>query len=150
MDISDNGRSCRISRLNGKNEIYDPVRRRFVSLTPEEAVRQTYLRYLIHDLHFPLISLSVEKKIKYNGLTKRYDILSVRPDSQMLLLVECKRESVKLGGNALYQAAIYNHELHSEYVVLFNGIEQYVFRRNNGDYEKLDSLSTYKELIQKQ
>jgi len=73
----------------GKKEIFDPIRCRFVSCTPEEAVRQTYIRYLIDVLQVPQISISVEKKITYNNLTKRYDIV-VFSKEKCLLVVECK------------------------------------------------------------
>ena len=58
----------RIREREGKREIFDPVRRRFVPLTPEEAVRQSYLRYLVDELGFPLIAITVEKKVVYNGI----------------------------------------------------------------------------------
>ncbi len=144
MDASDD-RPCRVRTQNGKKEIYDPVRRRFVALTPEETVRQSYLHYLIDVLNFPRISLSVEKKIVYNGLTRRYDIVAYRPDASALLLVECKAESVPLSGDTLYQAAMYNHELQADFVVLFNGKRQWVCARGKDGYHPLSQLPSYEE-----
>ena len=36
----------RIAKRNGRNEILDPVRKRYVALTPEEWVRQHVIAYL--------------------------------------------------------------------------------------------------------
>ena len=132
---------------DGKIEIFDPVRRRFVKETPEELVRQAYLYYLVERLHFPKICLSVEKKVTYNTLTRRYDIVAYKPDATALLLVECKAEHVKLSGDTLYQAAMYNHELQADYVVLTNGREQVVCQRSNGSYRRIAMLPSYAQIL---
>ena len=146
MGVTD-ASGCRVRTVGGKKEIFDPVRRRFVSLTPEESVRQAYLLYLTQALHFPLISLSVEKKVVYNGQTRRYDIVAYRPDAKALLLVECKAEQVPLSGDTLYQAAMYNHELQADFVVLFNGVSQFACRREAQGYQPLGNLPAYKEML---
>lgn len=133
--------------INGKKEIYDPVRRRYVASTPEEMVRQAYLRYLTEILHFPPICLSVEKKVNYNGLIRRYDIVAYRPDARALLLVECKAEHVALSDNTLYQAAMYNHELQAAFVVLFNGRQQFVCQRQPDGYLEMPSLPEYADAL---
>ena len=139
---------CRPARIvNGKREIYDPVRRRYVASTPEETVRQAYLRYLTGILHFPSVCLSVEKKVDYNGLTRRYDIVACRPDARALLLVECKAEHVTLSGDTLCQAAMYNHELQAAFVVLFNGRQQFVCRRTPEGYREIGCLPSYTEAL---
>ena len=136
----------RIREKEGRREVFDPVRKRFVPLTPEEAVRQSYLRYLVEVLGFPLIALTVEKKVDYNGLTRRYDLVACRPDGGILLLVECKAESVPLSGDTLYQAAMYNHVLQADFVVLFNGKEQFVCHRTPEGYRQVPSLPPYREI----
>lgn len=146
MDTADASVS-RVRSVGGKKEIFDPVRRRYVTLTPEESVRQSYLIYLMQALHFPRICLSVEKKVVYNGLTRRYDIVAYRPDAEALLLVECKAEQVALSGDTLYQAAMYNHELQADFVVLFNGVSQFVCRREAQGYCPVSSLSEYKDML---
>ena len=136
----------RIREKEGRREVFDPVRKRFVPLTPEEAVRQSYLRYLVEVLGFPLIALTVEKKVVYNGLTRRYDLVACRPDGGILLLVECKAERVPLSGDTLYQAAMYNHVLQADFVVLFNGKEQFVCHRTPEGYRQVEALPPYREI----
>lgn len=133
--------------VNGRRELYDPVRHRYVASTPEEMVRQAYLRYLTEVLHFPVVCLSVEKKVVYNGLTRRYDIVAYRPDARALLLVECKAEYVSLSGDTLYQAAMYNHELQADFVVLFNGRQQFVCRCTPKGYSEIGSLPFYTDAL---
>ena len=42
-----------IRQVEGKREILDPLRRKYVRLTPEEWVRQHLVQYLISDLGYP-------------------------------------------------------------------------------------------------
>ena len=60
------------------NYIYDSVRRRFVSLTPEEWVRQNFIRYLAEEKKYPLSLMSVERQMlintKYSASTSLYTI----------------------------------------------------------------------------
>ena len=42
-----------IRQIEGKCEILDPLRRKYVRLTPEEWVRQHLVQYLISDLGYP-------------------------------------------------------------------------------------------------
>lgn len=131
---------------DGKKEIFDPVRRRFVKETSEELVRQAYLFYLVEQLHYPKIAISVEKRVVYNSMVRRYDIVVYKPDATALVLVECKAEHVRISGDTLYQAAMYNHELQAEYVVLTNGREQVVCQRSNGSYRQTAMLPSYAQM----
>ncbi len=137
----------RIRTREGKKEIFDPVRCRFVALTEEEMVRQAYIKYLIEELHIPKIAISVEKKITYNTLTKRYDIVVAKPDGTILLVVECKASSIALNENTLSQIAVYNVELQAKYLVLFNGKQQLVFQNTPHHCMLIPELPTYNEML---
>ena len=132
-----------ITRINkGKKEVFDPVRCRFVSCTPEEAVRQTYIRYLIDVLQVPPVAISVEKKITYNNLTKRYDIV-VFSKGKCLLIVECKSPEIKISEVTLQQISLYNSHLHAEYIVLFNGKQEIIYKKTDGEYVVQNQLPRY-------
>ncbi len=137
----------RIRTVNGKKQIFDPVRLCFVPLTAEEMVRQAYLNYLMEVLKVPKIAIAVERKIVYNTLSKRYDIVVSKPDGSMLIVVECKAASVKLDDNTLSQIAVYNAELQAKYIVLFNGKEQIVFQKKMSGYQQIPALLTYPEML---
>ena len=48
----------------GKTRVFDPLRRRFVALTPEEEVRQKMLYLLVEHLKVPAGLLAVEYSVK--------------------------------------------------------------------------------------
>lgn len=130
---------------NGKKEILDPIRCRYVICTPEEEVRQTYLLYLINVLNVPKIAISVEKEIKYNQLQRRYDIV-VFSKGECLLIVECKSPSVNLSQETLYQIATYNSVLQAKYIVLFNGKQELILEKSLGNYFPCKTLPDYKKM----
>ena len=59
---------------NSENKLYifDIVRKKFVSLTPEEWVRQHTIQFLLKEKKYPQSLMNVEKQIHVNQLTKRY------------------------------------------------------------------------------
>lgn len=130
---------------NGKKEIFDPVRRRYVICTPEEEVRQTYLLFLINVLNVPKIVISVEKEIRYNQLQRRYDIV-VFSKGECLLIVECKAPTIKLSQETLYQIATYNAVLQAKYIVLFNGKQEMILGKSSNDYLPCERLPDYEKM----
>ena len=112
-------------------EILDPLRRKYIRLTPEEWVRQHTVHYLIHEKGFLQSHINVEKSLTINGLTKRYDIIVHRPDGGFYLLVECKEPSVTIDQKVFDQIARYNMVLNSDFLMVTNGINHY--------YCKIDS-----------
>ena len=61
----------KLSGTPDKPAIFDVLRRKYVSLTPEEWVRQHIVHYLIHDYGFPKSLISLEKQLVLNELSKR-------------------------------------------------------------------------------
>ena len=115
---------------NGRTEVYDPVRKRWLLMTPEERVRQIFILYLLNVKQFPISHLSVEKAITVNGLTKRYDIVVFGQDQKPYLVVECKAPEVEITQAVLEQAGRYNSTLHAPYLGVTNGHTQYFFSIN--------------------
>ncbi|MBO4581692.1 MAG: type I restriction enzyme HsdR N-terminal domain-containing protein [Bacteroidales bacterium] len=131
---------------NGKKEIFDPVRKKRVAFTPEEYVRQCMIAYLLHTLQVPPLAISVEKKITYNGMTRRFDIV-IFHQGICWVLIECKAPSVRLNPDTLLQASSYNNILQAKYIVLTNGKENMVFKIHNQNYEPCDELPAFNEMI---
>jgi hypothetical protein len=86
--------SFRIKDLDGKLVIFDPVRKKYVSLTPEEWVRQHVIQYLKQEKHVPLSLISVETEIRLYKTRKRFDIAVFDRNGHALLVVECKSPAV--------------------------------------------------------
>ena len=131
---------------NGKKEIFDTIRCRFVLCTPEEAVRQTYIRYLMDVLQVPSVAISVEKKITYNNLTRRYDIV-VFSKENCLLIVECKSPATKLSEITLQQISVYNSHLQAKYIILFNGKQEIIYKKIGEEYVAQNQLPMYVKMV---
>jgi hypothetical protein len=52
--------SFRIAGKEGSEMIFDPVRRKWVKLTPEEWVRQNFIQYLVYEGKYPPGLISIE------------------------------------------------------------------------------------------
>lgn len=128
---------------DGQPVILDPVRRRWVRLTPEEWVRQNFLQYLLQTLGYPSSLVSVEKEIVVGELRKRYDIVVYR-DAEPWLLVECKETSVELGPAALEQALRYHISVPVRYIVITNGHYTYGWEKKEGTLSALNGLPSWK------
>lgn len=112
--------------------IFDVLRKKFILLSPEEWVRQHTVHFLIEEKNFPKQLLNVEKILKVNGLTKRYDVVAYNPDGSIKLLVECKAPQVKISQATFDQIARYNLSLNAEYLMVTNGLQHYFCQM---DYE---------------
>lgn len=116
----------RIEQKEGKDYIFDRVRKKFVFLSPEEWVRQQFLHYLIEVKHFPSALISVEKQLKLGQKVRRYDIVVYKQDMPWLL-VECKQEQEVLSPAVLQQILSYNSLLKVAYLVITNGHEVHCY-----------------------
>lgn len=100
--------------------VLDPVRRRWVRLTPEEGVRQRLLRHLLA-LGYPAGLLAVERAFTHLGRTWRADALAYDRLKTPLLLAECKAPDVRLDQAVLDQLARYNVVVRARVLVATNG-----------------------------
>lgn len=106
---------------DGRREVLDPVRRRWVALTPEEEVRQQTI-CMLHDRYgYPLELMQVEGAITVNGQSRRCDIVTYGRDGRPRMIVECKRPDVPLTQKVCDQACRYNTVLQVPYLLLTNG-----------------------------
>lgn len=129
--------TLKIRENDSRQEIFDPVRRKWVVLTPEERVRQIFILYLLNVKGFPLSHLSVEHAVTVNGMTQRYDLVVFDDDLKPYLVVECKAPQVKLTQSVVEQAGRYNSTLRAPLLCITNGLEHKAFQIDfdNGDIE---------------
>ena len=111
--------------LEKSPEIFDSIRKKFVALTPEEWVRQNFVKYLIEEKKYPKSLLAIEKEITVNRLKKRCDVVIYNRDLKPIIIVECKSPSVKINQETFDQAARYNLSLNVEYLIITNGLNHY-------------------------
>ncbi len=137
--------SFRFKNSENKVAIFDEIRKKFILLTPEEWVRQNTLQYLIQDNKYPKSYINVEKVIKINNLSKRYDIVVFQPNGDIFLLIECKAPEVPISQNTFDQIARYNLVLKAKYLMVTNGLNHYFCQMDfeNEKYLFLKELPEY-------
>ena len=131
----------------GKTLVFDPLRRKYVKLTPEEEVRQKALYLLVEHLKVPSGLIAVEYSVKVNGLDKRCDAVVFGNDASPLLILECKAASVKITQDTLEQAIRYYAALHPKYLMLYNGVDCYCFQVQDGSLKSMDHLPSYSDFL---
>lgn len=130
----------------GKTYVFDPLRRRFVLLTPEEEVRQWVLHLLVERKGVPAGLLAVEYSMKVNGMDKRADAVVFGSDGKPLMVVECKAKHVDLTPSVLDQALRYHAALRPRYLLLSNGVTTYCFKVESSSLLPLDHLPDFEEM----
>lgn len=140
--------SFRFKNSENKVAIFDAIRKKFIQLTPEEWVRQHVIQFLLQDKKYSGSYINVEKVIKINGLTKRYDAVVFKPDGKIFLLVECKAPEVAITQQVFDQIARYNMVLEADYLMVTNGLNHYFCRMDfeKKEYQFLRSLPDFPSL----
>ncbi|HTX89100.1 MAG TPA: type I restriction enzyme HsdR N-terminal domain-containing protein [Bacteroidales bacterium] len=138
----------RLRETGGKPQVFDPVRKKFVSLTPEEWVRQHFIQYLIREKKVPSSLLAVEMQLTYHRLKKRSDLVVFGRKGKPLLMVECKAPEVPVTEEVFQQVATYNMTLKVPYLVVTNGLEHYACRIDikGRSYRFLKEIPEYPEM----
>jgi hypothetical protein len=136
----------RLRKDKDQTQVFDPVRKKYILLTPEEWVRQHVIHFLLEEKMFPAGLIEVEKKISLFNTVKRVDILVRNNALKPLLLVECKAVGVPLKQNEINQLARYQITLEAPYCMLTNGIKHVVLKLENKKVEFLEELPSYRDI----
>lgn len=138
---------ARIIEENGKKRIFDVIRKKYVSLTPEEWVRQHFIHYLL-SIKYPAALMAVEKNVTVNGLKQRADIVIFNRLGKPMVIVECKAPGVIVDNTTIAQAARYNINLEVPYLVVTNGINNYCVRidKSTGTWQSETALPEFTSL----
>ncbi len=120
----------RIKKQDEKLLIFDSQRKRYVSLTPEEWVRQHFIQFLIEVKGYPAAYLAIEKQLNLNGMKKRCDAILYDNTGQPIMIIEFKAPNVLISQATFDQVAVYNSKLNVDFFMISNGIEHYCCRVN--------------------
>ena len=131
-----------------KKYIFDDFRKKFVRLTPEEWVRQHFVRYLVEEHHYPAALVAVEKELDFNRVHLRADAVVYSRKAEPLLLVECKAPDVPIGQEHFDQIVRYNMQLKVSYLMVTNGLQHYCVHLDveRNSYRFLGEIPDYEEL----
>ena len=135
----------RFKNSENKVSIFDEIRKKFIVLTPEEWVRQHVIQFLLENMKYPKSYINVEKLIKVNDLSKRYDGIVFQPNGEIFLLIECKAPEVPISQATFDQIARYNLVLKAKYLMVTNGLNHYFCQMDfeNEKYIFLKELPEY-------
>lgn len=134
--------------------IWDPLRKKYVALTPEEGVRQWFIGVLHDSYGYPFHMMGSEVDFRFGQDTGglrgaaykhfRADIVVYEPSTlKPLIVVECKRPEVAITPDVASQALKYVSVLGASWVVLTNGSSTFVFRNESGVFRPSASLPSY-------
>lgn len=124
-------------RHEGGAQIRNLATGRWLVLTPEEAVRQGLLAWMVQRGGYPKAMISTERAIRLGRMLKRFDVVVLGRDAESFLLVECKAPSVPLSPAVAEQAARYNTQLRAKYLLITNGLDAECYRFTPQGYERM-------------
>jgi hypothetical protein len=125
--------------------IFDSIRKKWLVYTPEEWVRQNWIRFIVEFLDYPEGVIQIESGLKVNQNQRRSDVL-IYKDSKAIVLVECKAPKITINENTLSQALNYNQVYKAKYVVLSNGFTHSVFYVVDAHVKQLQELPNFVDL----
>lgn len=132
----------KIETREDKEYIFDPLRKKWVRLTPEEWVRQNFIQYLLQVMHYPAALIAIEKEIQMGELKKRFDILVYKNDHPWLL-IECKEMNVPINESVMQQLLRYQTTVQADYLIVTNGNETRGIGKENNQFTTLNTIPSY-------
>ena len=139
----------KIAQRNGKNVIFDFLRKRYIALTPEEWVRQHFTHFLVEHKGYPTALLANEVGLNVGGVMRRCDtVLYHQKGGRPRVIVEYKAPEINITQAVFNQISSYNSVFRADYLIVSNGLTHYCCRMNydNNTCEFLKDIPTYNEL----
>ena len=137
-----------IKKKDDNYVIFDLLRKRFVTLTPEEWVRQNFVQFLIEERSFPMALMANEVALMQNGIKRRCDTLVADRNGNPFVIVEYKAPQIQISQATFDQIVRYNMVLHAKYLIVSNGLSHYCcsidYKENS--YRFLQDIPKYSEL----
>ena len=134
----------RFKEENGKEMIFDFIRKQWLLLNEEEWVRQNFIQFLVHELKYPLQLIAVEKEIQLGDLKKRFDILVYDREHKPWMLIECKAGEITLDEKVLHQVLRYNIPMPADFLIITNGHFTYAWEKRNGELKEIQQMPLWK------
>lgn len=130
-------------------DIFDPIRSKYVRLTPEEWVRQSFVYYLTNCLSYPKGLIMNEASLNINGLSRRADTVIYNKSLDAKILIEYKAPNVELSQSVIDQALNYNTQFRVEYLIVSNGLRHLCWKidKQTGNYVPVEQIPDKSVLI---
>jgi Type I restriction enzyme R protein N terminus (HSDR_N) len=130
----------RIRKTEEKEQLFDPLRKKWLNLTPEEWVRQNFIQYLVRVKKFPTALIALEKELRLGELKKRFDILVYDKDHRPWMMIECKGMDIALSEDTLQQVLRYNITIPVPYLVITNGKDCFGWKKKDNSLVLLKEI----------
>lgn len=142
------GFTPKIVEKEGKRIIFDFIRKRYVTLTTEEWVRQHFVNFLINFKNYPKELLANEVQVKLNRTSKRCDTVAYNHFLEPLVIIEYKAPTIPITNAVFEQIVRYNMVLHVKYLIVSNGLNHYCCKIDyiNQSYCFLEEIPNYEQL----
>lgn len=133
--------------VEGNISVFDPLRKKFVLLTPEEWVRQNFVSWLVNSKGYPFSFMANEMEINLNGTRKRCDTVIFNRDFSPLVIIEYKAPDVEITQSTFDQIVRYNMKLNARYLIVSNGVKTYccLIDYSKDSYHFIPSIPDYRE-----
>lgn len=130
-----------------KGTCWDPLRKKEVTATPEEMVRQWFILLLHNSFSVPFHMMMSEQSFSFGKKRYRADIVVYDRQGKALMVAECKREDVKIDAEVAEQALRYNSVLGVRYIVLTNRKKTYLYELKDGVFVPCEHFPNYEDMI---
>ena len=110
--------------------VWDVTRRKYVTLTPEEWVRQQFVHFLVANKGYRQELIANEVSIKLNVTAKICDTVIYNQQLDPLVIIEYKAPTISITPKVFDQIVRYNMVLHVQYLIVSNGIRHFCCQIN--------------------
>ena len=123
--------------------IWDPLRKKSVRNTPEEAVRQWFISVLHEGMKVPEHMMGSEVAFRHGAKEYRADIVVYNREAGPVMVVECKRPETAMDREVLEQALKYNLVLGVRYIAITNGERTFGFRSTGDPQVPFEQITSF-------
>src|SRR5580765_2861090 len=134
----------RVKKENEKEYLFDPLRKKWLMITPEEWVRQNFVQYLVQTKNYPSSLIALEKEIWLGELKKRFDILVYDKDHKPWMMIECKATAINLNDATLQQVLRYNISVPVPFLIITNGHYTFGWERAGRELNLIQQMPLWK------
>lgn len=126
-------------------KIFDFIRKRYVAFTPEEWVRQNFLKFLVTEKKYPQSLILIEQTLQVHQMKKRCDAVVYNNSGTPLMIIEFKKPDIPINQSVFDQIARYNIRLKVKYLMVSNGLQHFCSSIDfeNNSYQFLDNIPEY-------
>lgn len=134
---------------NGVRSIYDPLRKKYIVLTPEEWVRQHFINFLSQHKAYPIELMANEVLLRLNSTSKRCDTVVYDKYLTPIAIIEYKAPHIKITQEVFEQIYRYNIVLRVKYLIVSNGMQHFCckidYKQNTSTF--LPDIPSYQDML---